>query len=222
MVFEAHKEKKAFERAQAEQEAAESRERVALAERADQVKELKYLLAVASGDSSPAVTNLMLKPGEIGVAQITNVGLIEDRKGAGQWTGSSQGVSFPIGKIGGRSVRYRVGATKGHYVQGSAVPTQVDVGTMTITSQRIVYQGAKKTAECLFTKLLGIQHSGDGITLSVSNRQKPTAIYYGAQIDDKVTNRLSVALALYNGDAEETKVQLQTQINELEASKPTG
>jgi hypothetical protein len=221
-MFEARKEKKAFERAQVEQQEAESRQQAALADWNGQVNELQYLLAIASGNSSPSVTNLMMKPGEIGVAQITNVGLIEDRKGAGQWKGTSQGVSFPIGKVAGRNVRYRVGANKGHYVQGAAVPTQVDNGTMTFTSQRIVYQGAKKTAECTFAKLLGIQHSGDGMIISVSNRQKPTAIYYGGRIDDWVTNRLSVALALYNGDADETKAQLQSQIDELQTSKPSG
>jgi hypothetical protein len=219
-MFEARKEKRTLEKAQTEQRNAQARQQAALAEWTSQVDEFQYLLAIASGKSSPSVTNLMLKPGEIAVAQITNVGLVEDRKGAGQWKGTSQGVSFPIGKVAGRNVRYRVGATKGHYVQGAPTPTQVDVGTMVFTSQRIVYQGAKKTAECAFAKLLGIQHSGDGITISVSNRQKPTTIYYGTRIDDWVTSRLSVALALYNGDADETKAQLQSQIDELQASKP--
>lgn len=199
---------------------AEAERHAALQDWTSHLNELQHLLAIASGQSSTAVNTLMLKPNEIAVAQVTSVGLVEDRKGAGQWKGSSQSVSLPIGKIGGRTIRYRVGGTRGHYAQGASTPTQVDTGTMTITSQRIVYQGAKKTAECLFTKLLGIQHGADRIVISVSNRQKPTTIFYGARIDDWVTNRLNLALALFNGDTASAKAQLQSQIAELEAQKP--
>jgi hypothetical protein len=221
-MFEAHKEKKALEKAAVEAKAAEDRRQAAVAEWTKQVQELQFLLAIASGNSSPSVKTLMLKKGEIGVAQITGVGLVEERKGPGQWKGSSQAVSFPIGKVAGRTVRYRVGGTKGHYVQGAAVPTQIDVGTMTFTSQRIAYQGSKRSVECAFPKLLGIQHHGDGLTISVSNRQKPTVVYYGSRIDDWVTNRLNVALSLFNGDAESAKAQLRSQIAELESSKPVS
>jgi hypothetical protein len=208
-VFDKRKEKRAAEEHQA-----------VLQEWSSHLAELQQLFAIASGNSSAGVTTLMLKPGEIGIAQVTQVALVEDRKGAGQWKGSSQAVSFPIAKIGGRSVRYRVGATRGHYVQGAAIPTKVDIGTMTITSQRIVYQGSKKTSECLFTKLLGIQHEPDRITISVSNQQKPTTLFYGTAIDDWVANRLSLALSLFHGEGDDAKLQLQSQINELQATKP--
>lgn len=190
-------------------------ERALEAERAAQIAELQALLSLAQGESSPMVDALLMKKGEIGVAQIGNAGLIEEVKGAGHWSGSSQGVSLPIGKIAGRSVRYRVGATRGHYVQGVPVATAVDVGTLSITNQRIVYQGSKKSVECLFSKLLGIQHAPGGITLSVSNRQKTTTIQFGAAIDDWVNNRLGIALALFNDDVEETVHQLEEQIRAI-------
>jgi hypothetical protein len=226
-MFEKHKEKKAEEARQAElaekaRQVARAKEeqQAALALWAHHVEELQRLLAVASGDSSDQETTLMLKNGEISIAQVTNVSLIEDRRGAGQWQGASQGVSFPIGKIAGRSVRYRVGSTRGHYVQGAPIPTAVDVGTMSITNQRIVYQGSKKTSESTFAKLLGIQHAPGSITVSVSNRQKPTVLYFGPNHDDWVSNHLSIALALYNGEADTVKAQLQSQIDELQAQKP--
>jgi hypothetical protein len=221
-VFEKHKEEQALKRAQAEQVEAEATKAAALEEWTKQIQELRGLLAVASGQSASGITSLILKKDEIAVAQITNVGYIEDRKGAGEWKGASQGVSFPIGHIAGRPVRYRVSGSRGHYVQGASVPTAVDTGTLTITNQRIVYQGAKKTAECAFAKLLGIQHGAGGLTISVSNRQKPTVVYFGTAIDDWVSNRLSIALALFNGDANDTVAQLQSQIAELETQKPAG
>jgi hypothetical protein len=221
-VFEAHKEKKAHEAAQAAEQQAQDQQAAALQEWTEQMQELRFLLSVASGQSASGVTSLILKKGEIGIAQISNVGLIEDRKGAGQWKGASQGVSFPIGRIAGRPVRYRVSGSRGHYVQGAPVPTAVDMGTLTITSERIVYQGSKKTAECAFAKLLGIQHGAGGLSISVSNRQKPTVVHFGTTIDEWVSNRLSIAMALFNGDEGDTLTQLQAQITELEAQKPAG
>ena len=91
---------------------------------------------------------------------------------------------------------------------------------MTVTNQRIVYQGAARTAECPFPKLLGIEHSTGQITISVSNRQKPTTLYFGASIDDWVFNRLTVALALYRGEAATISQQLESQIQELKRQEP--
>ncbi len=216
-MFDHLREKRAQKHAAAEAAAAEVAKRALEAERAAQIAELQALVSIAHGESSPMVDALLMKKGEIGVAQIGNAGLIEEVKGAGHWSGSSQGVSLPIGKIAGRSVRYRVGATKGHYVQGVPVATAVDVGTLSITNQRIVYQGSKKSVECLFSKLLGIQHAPGGITLSVSNRQKTTTIQFGAAIDDWVNNRLGIALALFNDDVEETVHQLEEQIRAIQA-----
>ena len=214
-MFDHLREMRTQKHAAAEAAAAEVAKRALEAERAAQIAELQALLSLAQGESSPMVDALLMKKGEIGVAQIGNAGLIEEVKGAGHWSGSSQGVSLPIGKIAGRSVRYRVGATRGHYVQGVPVATAVDVGTLSITNQRIVYQGSKKSVECLFSKLLGIQHAPGGITLSVSNRQKTTTIQFGAAIDDWVNNRLGIALALFNDDVEETVHQLEEQIRAI-------
>ncbi len=214
-MFEKHRDEK-------ERERAASIAQAAVSDWTHQINELRGLVSVASGHSAEGVTALVLTPGEVGVAQISHVSLVEERKGAGQWKGGSQGVSFPIGRIAGRPVRYRVGQTRGHYVQGEPTPTAVDTGILTITSQRIVYQGTNRTAECRFAKLLGIQHGEGGLTVSVSNRQKPMIVHFGVALDDWVSNRLTIALALYHGDAAATVAQLESQIRELEAAKPIG
>ena len=226
-MLERHKEKKAEkERAAAAAEAAhqqavaEQAKHAALDVWSHQMEELQRLMALASGDGPSSLPGLMFKSGEVGIAQITNVSLVEDRKGPGQWQGSSQGVSFPIGKIAGRSVRYRVGSTRGHYVQGAPAPTAVDSGNLSITNQRLVYQGAKKTSESTFPKLLGIQKFSGGITISVSNRQKPTTLFFGSQLDEWVETHMSIALALYNGEADAVKTQLQSQLDDLQSAKP--
>jgi len=216
-MFEAFKEKREQKRSAAEAVRVQAASDAKHHELDAQINELHVLIAIARGESSPSVDALFLKKDEIGVAQLSNVGFIEEHKGAGQWTGGSQGVSFPIGKIGGRSVRYRVGATRGHYVQGSPVATAVDTGTLCISNQRIVFQGARRSAECLFTKLLGIHHGGGGLVISVSNRQKPTTVQFGTALDDWVSNRLGIALAMFNDEVDEVVAQLESQIKELEA-----
>lgn len=64
----------------------------------------------------------------------------EPRRNAGHYEGKSSGISIPVASIGGRSVRYRVGASRGHYVQGAPVPTPVDTGTVYITNKRVISQ----------------------------------------------------------------------------------
>ena len=93
---------------------------------------------------------------------------------------------------------------------------------MTITTQRIVYQGSAKTAECPYAKPLGIQHAPGVMTISVSNRQRPTVLNFRAALDAEVSNCLSVALAVFNCEAAQAAAQLQSQIAELQASEPAG
>jgi hypothetical protein len=53
----------------------------------------------------------------------------------------------------------------------------------------------------------------------VSNRQKPTTLF-GSQLDEWVETHLSIAMALYNGEADTLNTQLQSQIDELRATEP--
>lgn len=69
---------------------------------------------------------LMLKPGELLLGLISNVGLIKLRRDAGHWQGASHGFSIPIGSIKGRSLRYRIGDTHGHFVRRDSHPSAVD------------------------------------------------------------------------------------------------
>src|SRR5262249_22589818 len=98
--------------------------------------------------------------------------LIEPRRGPGHYEGASQGVSVHV--PGTKSMRYRVGATRGTFVQGEEKPTPIDQGTFVITDQRAVFIGAQQTREWLWSKLIGFTHSADApwTAIAVSNRQK--------------------------------------------------
>jgi len=149
-VFEKHREKKAAEEYQE-----------ALAQWKQQRDGYAHFLEVATGFSGSASTEIMLGKGEALFYKVTGAALIEERRGAGHFQAGSSGVSIPIGSIHGRSVRYRVGTTRGHYVQGAPTLTAIDSGTVFITNRRVIFQGAKQTRECLFAKLIGFQHADD-------------------------------------------------------------
>ncbi len=90
--------------------------------------------------------------------------------------GPLAGVSVPVG---GR-VRVRVGQSRGHYVQGTETPTIIDTGTVTFTTQRIVFLGERWTREWNFAHLLGIQHftNQPWTAIQVANRQKTSGFTY--------------------------------------------
>lgn len=208
-MFEKHKEKKVEAKYQADLQAWQSEH-----------DELTAILQAATTRQGSASSDIMLKAGEAVFATLSNASLVEDRRGPGHYSGSSQGVSIPIGSVGGRSVRYRLGASRGHYVQGDLHPQAVDTGKLVITNQRVVFVGTKKTIECAFAKLVSANIDGGEIYLSVSNRQKVTRVHYGANLDGWVQLRLALGMSIARGDADQFAAQIQGQLNELEAKRP--
>jgi hypothetical protein len=166
---------------------------------------------------------IMLGPGEALFYKVTGASLIEDRHARGHYVGRSSGVSVPIG-IGGMTLRYRVGASSGHYVQGAVTPTAVDTGTVYITNKRMIFQGARQTRECAFSKLIGFRHSDseETTTFSVSNRQKPTTIRYGPKLSSSFDFRLDLALSHFNGTLRNLVQQLQAELVQIDGRRPTA
>jgi hypothetical protein len=163
----------------------------------------------------------MLHADEAVYASVAGASLIEDRRGRGHYVGGSAGISIPVATIGGHAVRYHLGATRGHYEQAPPVPTAIDQGTVFVTNQRVVFQGTHQTRECLFSKLIGVEHEADGTTVvSVSNRQKPTVVHYGAKLAGWFQFRLALALAHFKGTVSELEGQLDAQLRQLETSRP--
>ncbi|HEY5475570.1 MAG TPA: hypothetical protein VIK11_02540, partial [Tepidiformaceae bacterium] len=89
-----------------------------------------------------------------------------------EYQGSSQGMSFRIAK----GVYYRVGAQRGHMVEVGRSWQPADSGILSVTSQRLVFSGLRKSIEMAYAKLLGLNVFTDGLQVSVSNRQTPTML----------------------------------------------
>jgi hypothetical protein len=182
------------------------------------------LVATAQSYNGAPSSEIMLKPGEAVFAKVASVALVEDRRGPSQWKGRSQGFSIPVASIHGRSIRYRVGTTKGHVVQGEPTPTAIDQGTVFITNQRVVFQGTKQTRECLFDKLIGFEHddAAGRTVFSVSNRQTPTCVAYGPSLSGWFDFRLDLAIAHFRNTVNAFRQQLAEDLASLDATKPVA
>jgi hypothetical protein len=160
--------------------------------------EAAALVEAARTFEGTTTDELILRKNEHVFLIVDGASLIEDRRGVGHWEGRSSGFSVPVASIGGRSIRYHVGQSRGHYVQGAPVPTAIDHGKAFITDQRVVFLGGKQTRECAYAKLLGVEHESGGVTVfSVSNRQKATVIACGSEAAGTFLFRLDLALAHY-------------------------
>ena len=209
-----------FEKHKAEKAAKEYRE--ALAHWQSLRDGYAHLLEVAQQFQGEATEEIMLKAGEALFYKVTNTSLIEERRGQGHYQGGSTGFSIPVATIGGHAVRYHIGATRGTYVQGAPIMTDVDIGTTFITNQRVIFEGKKQTRECLFAKLIGVTPDDPGgeTTISVSNRQKPTTIHYGAELAGSFDFRLELALAYYKGTVDAFVSQVRSELEQIEAAQP--
>jgi hypothetical protein len=208
-VFEKHHQKKELETAQR-----------ALAEwqaERDATAEVLEFVRTFAGQTT---ADILLKKGEALFGEVADASLVEDRRGPGQWQGRSQGVSIPVGSLFGRTVRYHVGATRGHYVSSPPIATAVDTGTAFVTNQRVVFRGHKQTRECLFDKLISFEFGDGEASFAVSNRQKNTIIHYGTELDDWFRLRCRLALAHFQGTVDDFARQLDETLAELDAARP--
>ena len=220
-MFESFKAKRAAAKASRQEAAAASaatRELSAWEHERDSAEAL--VEQAAAPGASP--DGIVLHKGELCYGIVNGCSLVEERRGQGHFVAGSAGVSIPIGSLGGRAIRYRVGATRGHYVQGTVTPTAVASGDVFITDQRVVFIGPTQTRECSFAKLVGLARNDDEgtMTLSVSNRQHPTVISYGPEIAQWVAFRTDLALSHWRGDVDEFIEQLRAQVAEIDARRP--
>jgi hypothetical protein len=163
---------------------------------------------------------LQLKKDERAFLVANGAALVEPRRGPGTYQGGYQGFSFPVGHTG---IRYRIGQSRGHIVQGKETPTPVDTGVVTVTNKRIVFQGPLQTREWDFAKLLGYQHfdKPPWTAMQVSNRQKTSGILYDDDNAQTVQFRIALALAYFNDRVDELVKQIGDEIANHDAARPS-
>jgi hypothetical protein len=196
--------------------------RARLAEWQEAENELEAMLNTARNVKNLKLddTPLALNADETAYLVIRGASLIEPRRLPGHWEGTSQAISFRV--PGTKSMRYRIGGNRGTFIQGDEVPQAIDTGTVTVTDQRVVFQGSRQAREWAFKKILGFQHNDEPswTTISVSNRQKVSGFMYTEQAEESVRFWLTLAIAQFHGRLTEVVTDLEQQIEEHRRVRP--
>jgi hypothetical protein len=134
----------------------------------------RFIVARANDNRLPeldSVSTVLLQPSEIGhlVAQgaaLVKTTVIRER------VGGSAGVSIRVM----RGVSFRVGQARWRTVDLGEARDIGDVGTLLITSHRIVYVGGKRTIDLPLRRLVAINVDGRWLQIHESNR-RPLEFY---------------------------------------------
>ena len=132
--------------------------------------DLSDRLIVASANAgrlpTAANTRLIAKPGET-VHHEFAASLMKE-VAVREWRAGSAGISIPLGHS---RTRLRFGSVRGRSVVIGTEMQAADEGVLSITSQRAVFTGARKTVEMQYKKLASVDAFSDGIRIHVTNRQ---------------------------------------------------
>jgi hypothetical protein len=120
---------------------------------------------VRSGQYPSVPAGIMLHKDEIALC-VLPAGLSED-KTTRQRVGGYAGYSIPIGY----GVRFRVGSYQGRTITQERL-TSVDQGTVIVTTQRVVFNGTRRTLSVSLNKVLNTVIYRDGVDVRTENRAK--------------------------------------------------
>lgn len=116
----------------------------------------------------PAIASpVTLKRGE--VAWVSVAAVLSRQTTRTQFTGSSQGLSFPIGHTG---VRYRVGSFRGHPIQTTTLK-DLDSGSLVLTNQRLVFIGRVRSVTAGLGHIVHVEAYTDALGVFQDRRETP-------------------------------------------------
>jgi hypothetical protein len=150
----------------------------------------------------------MLNEGEIPVAYLSVSLYLEVVRAPSSYSGGYGGVSFPL--FGG--IRLNTGRTGGKITQGAESVETTDEGVTMITTERIMFTGALRTAEWKFAKMLSITHSPAGYSVfAISGNRKPAGIAFGPDVAAEVQFRIELGAAIARNRLEQYLTELQAE-----------
>lgn len=166
-------------------------------------------------ESEPS--GIVAKRDEHVVAVVSEVGLIESRRGPTQFRGGSTGVSFRLTK----RISVRQSGLRGRAIQGEESPTIVDSGRFIVTDKRAVFVGAKQSREFDWDKLLSyeiqsLNRNSSIIYLPVSNRQKVSGIAADTASMESLFQRVAFGVAVATGRKDAFIDALKRELAEAE------
>ncbi len=187
-----------------------------------QHKQLSSDLTLAEGYAGTITSEILLRQNEKLYGKFIHTGLVESHSSGGHYRGGSAGISVPVGSIKGRSVRVRVGQSRGTYTKAAPEQSLIDRGVTYITDQRVIFQGGEQTRECLFSRLLGFKHDPEArtITFSLSSQHKPTTIFEFSDGHEYFVSTVKLATSQFSGTRASLVSEYKAELVELEKNKP--
>lgn len=134
-----------------------------------------------------SVSLLREAPSEVVHAEVRCV-LLEERVIRREYVGGSRGASVRICK----GVTYRFGSTRGHSVPVTDI-LPVDGGLLSVTNQRVVFAGSKKSFSTDWSKVLSAEPYADGVLMAFQSRTKSAMLKY----DDMSQAEIVTAILTY-------------------------
>ena len=161
---------------------------------------------------------VIAKKGEHVIAVVSEVGLIESRRGPTEFKGGSTGVSFRLTK----RVSVRKSGMRGTATPGEETPTIIDEGKFIISDTRAIFVGNKQSREFEWDSLLSYDMQIVGkknaiLYLPVSNRQKVSGIASDLVSIEQVRQRVAFGVAVATGRKSEFVEMLRKELSEAEA-----
>jgi len=195
----------------------------------NQLKETRVILAsnvdmMKGYRGHPDAEGLILRKGERVYLSVDGAARLGEKRGPGQWEGGSSGISVPLFKIGGQSVRGRIGQTKGHLIQGELQTVIADTGTLWFTSLRIIFQGTKTTSDVALGKVIAYDTDpvNNALTISVSGRAKPLTVWTNGTPEGAaaLVMFLEMCVADINDNWEPLISKYQAELDTFDATYP--
>ncbi len=192
----------------------------------DEISELKAALDFFGShegqfdESEPS--GIVARRDEHVIATVTEVGLIESRRGPTQFRGGSTGVSFRVTK----RISIRQSGMRGKAIAGEESPTLIDSGRFIVTDQRAVFVGGKQSREFDWDKLLSyeiqsLNKKNSIIYLPVSNRQKVSGVAADTASMESLYQRVAFGVAVATGRKDTFIETLKRELAEAEEELKT-
>ena len=187
-----------------------------------EINELKEVIEFFSNHESQyneaQPGGVIAKKDEHVIAIVSEVGLIESRRGPTEFKGGSTGVSFRLTK----RVSVRKSGMRGTATAGEESPTVIDQGKFVISDQRAVFVGNKQSREFEWDDLLSYDLQKIGkknaiLYLPVSNRQKVSGIASDLASIEQAYQRVAFGVAVATGRKDDFINMLKAELNEAEA-----
>jgi hypothetical protein len=121
-----------------------------------------------------------------------------------------------------RNVDWQTGATRESSEAGTESPSVIDVGSVTITNQRVVFQGSKHARVWTFSRLLGIKDDTKmpWTAFAVTKQQKVFGLLYTEEEAEEFRFRLHLARAVQAGNRQALVVALERERVQHDAVRP--